>query len=276
MTPKPAIATLFMAGNHSKTDENCAWCGEKACFLSVVSFCVVCCAQAQAYPSTKIPCGRCFFLHWLCLDKGGRGTLGPGHLTPSRRVMAVAMKLHQHDKPFSAASCKMASLNSDTFGMILDPFRFQETFLANFLRSQGLLLGPCITDHRSKSPTQYHGLRSRIWTQHNTPDTDCLPDLPSSSSSEDLTSSSPTIPQHILDDVLDNLQTLWTSTSNFGDSVAAYITTRAECVRREEMNMDHGFGVAKFFGNQQQLRGPLHVSDMLKLFIYTTFGDRRY
>ena len=71
--------------------------------------------------------------------------LGPSHLSPSRRVLGAVMKHRQRDRPFSNAWRHMATVNSMwSDSVVLDPFRFQETVLVNFLRSQNLLPGPCI------------------------------------------------------------------------------------------------------------------------------------
>ena len=79
---------------------------------------------------------------------------GPSHLSPSRRVLGAVIKHHQRDRPFSNAWRHMATVNSmSSDSVVLDPFRFQETVLRNFLRSQGLLPGPCIRHFPHKVST---------------------------------------------------------------------------------------------------------------------------
>ena len=79
---------------------------------------------------------------------------GPLHLSPSRRVLGAVIKHHQRDRPFSNAWRHMATVNSmSSDSVVLDPFRFQETVLRNFLRSQGLLPGPCIRHFPHKVST---------------------------------------------------------------------------------------------------------------------------
>ena len=79
---------------------------------------------------------------------------GPSHPSPSRRVLDAVIRQHQRDRPFSNAWRHMATINSmSSDSVVLDPFRFQETVLMNFLRSQGLLPGRCIRHFPHKVST---------------------------------------------------------------------------------------------------------------------------
>ena len=177
---------------------------------------------------------------------------GPDPLSPNR---GFTIKSHQsHSAPFSAAWRKMALLNTNGQPMY-DPFQHTESTQANFLRTQGLLPGPCITHYPLNVSAG-----NRSWydiVEKDPPEADFSCHPPEETVPHKFEFTLPSI----------HLQTPWTQDTTLAESLGAWTTTWGENVKRSVCELQQMAELADLLADSHHKHLFQHLSKMVDLFM---------
>ena len=193
---------------------------------------------------------------------------GPSHLSPSRHVLGAVIKHHQRDRPFSNAWRHMATVNlMSSDSVVLDPFCFQETVLVNFLRSQGLLPGPCIRHFPHKVSTS-----PCSWADITEHDPSCnVPEPVDNKKAEEQ------LQYKFSKDISEfsiSFETPWSTSSDLHDSLLFYLTQWPEAVVRAKITLEGQCNLATCLSDNISMHALNHLQVLLSDFI--DFDRRRW
>ena len=180
-------------------------------------------------------------------------SFGPNNISTNRRVLGFTIKSNQKDQPFSAAWRKMALLNTNG-QPLYDPFKHTEATQTNFLRTQGMLPGPSITQYPAKVKS------SRSWydiTEQDPPPADFADDSPITTVRTKTQLALPSI----------DLQTPWSQDTTLEESIIAWTTTWGENVKRNIFEVQQMVEIADLFADSLQKNFFQHLSDLLQFFM---------
>ena len=209
---------------------------------------------------------RCIIL--LEEDSRRYKRFGPSHLSPSCCVLGAVIKHHQPDRPFSNAWRHMATVNSmSSDSVVPDPFRFQETVLMNFLRSQGLLPVPCIRDFPHKVSTS-----PCSWADFTDNDPSCnVPEPVDSKKAEEQ------LQHKFSKDISEfsiSFETPWSTSSDLHDSLLFYLIQWPESLMRAQITLEGQCDLATCLSDNISMPALNHLQVLLNDFIY--FDRRRW
>ena len=189
---------------------------------------------------------------------------GRSHLCPSRRVLGAVIKQHQRDRPFSNAWRHMATVNSmSSDSVVLDPFRFQETVLMNFLSSQGLLPGPCIRYCPHKVSTSPYS-----WADVTDDDPSCnVPEPVNSKKAEEQF-------HNCISEFSISFETPWSTSSDLHESLLYYLIQWPESVMRAKRTLEGQCDLATCLSDNIRMHALNHLQVLLSDFI--DFHPRRW
>ena len=162
----------------------------------------------------------------------------------------------------------MATVNSMSFdSVVLDPFRFQETVLMNFLRSQSLLPGPCIRRFPHEVSTSPYS-----WA-------DVTDDDPSCNVSEPVDSkkAEEQVQHRFSKEISEfsiSLETPWSTSSNLHDSILFYLIQWPESVMRAKITLEGQCDLATCLADNITMHALTHLQVLLSDFI--DFDRRRW
>ena len=161
----------------------------------------------------------------------------------------------------------MATVNSmSSDSVVLDPFRFQENVLMNFLRSQGLLPGRCIRHFPHKVSTSPYS-----WADVTDDDPSCnVPEPVDSKKAEEQL-------QHKcskdISEFCISFETPWTTSSDLHDTLFFYLIQWPESVMRAKITLEGQCDLATCLSDNIRMHALNHLQVLLSDII--DFDRRR-